>query len=131
MSKIALLAMFLCLVSLCLGLVNANGHRATVNGMVRTNGLPAFSAAWAGVRGHRLVVTDLDPVEPQTGPRQLHERVLLYCGGQDMLFLWVAKCLWDMQQASPFLGYEGPGKRLLQIQGNRIKKSLVFQPFFR
>ena len=84
------------------------------------------------VRAERLVASDLQPVDPDKRPH-LADRVLVYCEGNvrngwARLELWALVVRAEMEQATPFLGDEGPGKRMLQVgSGESGRSRYVYQ----
>ncbi len=121
-------------------------NERTLDEVLRTHGPPVFTARtatveqlrwvlWARclpVRAGRLVVSDLQQVDPAKRPRPTG-RVLVYCEGNPRngwarLELFAVVLGREMKRATPFLGEEGPGKRLLQVGPGKGGRSRFVVP---
>jgi hypothetical protein len=116
MPRIALTAFALCLaaISLSLGAPAPMKSRDTLGEVVKSRGLPPFSARSANVKKDQLEVSGLNLVD-QRGNARLKGRTLLYCNRSDILVLGLAVVAWRMKQAAPTVGREGPDTNVEQL----------------
>jgi hypothetical protein len=115
MPRITLAVLVLCLAVLSLAVVAAPAPRRDAADELRSWGQPAFSARSARIDGNRLTVAGLKPFAARGSIRGLRDTTLIYCDPHDGLILWAAQFGADMKRATPFLGREQPGAKLLEM----------------
>jgi hypothetical protein len=106
-------ALFLAAISLSLAAPAPIKRQGTLGEVVKSPGLPRFSAHSAIAKKDRLEVSGLKAVDPR-GSERLQGRTLLYCDPSDVVALWLPAVAWKMKQAAPTTGREGPGANLWQ-----------------
>jgi hypothetical protein len=121
MPRIALTAFALSLagLSLSLGAPAPMKKPATLGELIKSRGLPPYSARSVRFENDRLDVSGSDSVD-RRGHQRLRGRTLLYCDRSDTLVLGLAVIAWKMKRAAPTVGREAPGTDLEQLlQENR------------